>query len=83
MNKVLVEIFVPALDRKFDVFIPLDLPMFSILGLLRKAVEELSDGRLVTDGNTVICYRKDGRILDINLSAYELGIRNGTKLMLI
>ena len=83
MNKELVEVFVPALDHTFDIYIPLDLPMYSVLGLMRKAIEELSDKRFITDRNTVICHREDGMILDINLSAYELGIHNGSKLMLI
>ena len=45
MNKVLVEVFVPALDHTFDIYIPLDLPMYSVLGLMRKAIEELSSRR--------------------------------------
>lgn len=83
MEKVLVEIFVPVLAETFDVFIPLRPPLHEVLELIKKAVKELSDGNFAADENTAICYREDGTIININLSAYELGIHNGSKLMLI
>lgn len=83
MNKVLVEVYVPVLERSFDIFIPLHSPMFEVLELIKKAVQEMSDGRFLTNENTAICYRENGTILNINLSVYELEIRNGSKLMLI
>lgn len=83
MDKVLVEVFVPALDHSFDIFIPQQSPMFEVLELIKKAVVEISDGRFVANANTTICHREDGSIININLSVYELEIRNGSKLMLI
>lgn len=83
MDKVIVEIFVPVLDLSFDVFIPLQSPMSCVLDLIKKAVIEMSDGRYIADEYTAICYRKDGDIININLSVYDLGIHNGSKLMLI
>ncbi|MGN0610510.1 MAG: methyltransferase [Ruminiclostridium sp.] len=83
MEKVLVNIFVPVLRKSYDMFIPLQARMYEVLELIKKAVAEMSDGLFTADGNTVICYRNDGTILNINLSVYELGIHNGSKLMLI
>lgn len=83
MQKVLVEVFVPVLDRSFDMFIPLQSPMYEVLELMKKAISEMSDGRFIANQNTTICHREDGSILNINLSVYELEIRNGSKLMLI
>lgn len=83
MDKALIEVYVPVLDRAFDMFIPLTSPMHDVLELIKKAVSEMSDGRFVANANTTICNREDGTIININLSVYELGIRNGSKLMLI
>lgn len=83
MNKVLAEVFVPVLDYTFDVFLPLQSPMSEVLELLKRAITEMSDGRYIADESTAICHREDGTILNINLSVYELGIHNGSKLMLI
>ena len=83
MDKVLVEVYVPVLDRSYDIFIPLRSQMFEVLELIKKAVKEMSDGRFIANENTAICHRENGTIININLSVYELEIRNGSKLMLI
>lgn len=83
MDKVLVEVYVPVLNTTYDMFIPLQPQMYKVLELIKKAVTEMSDGRFIPNENTAICYRSNGTILNINLSAYELEIRNGSKLMLI
>lgn len=83
MRKVLVEVFVPVIDSKYDVFIPNTSQMAEVLELLKKAVSDLSDGRFIATNETAICYRDSGAIINVNMTVYELGIHNGSKLMLI
>ena len=83
MKKVLVEVFVPVIDAKYDVFIPSASKMSEVLQLLKKAVTDLSGGRFMATDETAICYRENGCIININMTVYELGIHNGSKLMLI
>lgn len=83
MEKVLVEVFVPVIGTEYDVFIPLRSSMSEVAQLLKKAVTDLSNGHFVATDETSVCYRENGSILNINMTVYELGIRNGTKLMLI
>ena len=83
MEKVLVEVYIPALEMTFDAFVPLQSQMSEVLELVKKAAAEMSDGRFVANRNTAICHREDGTIININLSVFELEIRNGSKLMLI
>ena len=83
MNKALVEVYVPVLNHFYDIFIPLEIPLYQVIELIKKAVTEMSDGQFLANENTVLCSHDDGTIFNINLSAYELEIRNGSKLMLI
>lgn len=83
MDKVLVQVFVPVLDRSFDMFIPLRSPVHEVLELIKRAVEELSEGSFRSDENTALCRREDGTLININQSVCELNIQNGSKLMLI
>ncbi len=83
MRKVLVEVFVPVIDAKYDVFIPRESQMSEILELLKKAVTDLSGGRFMATDETAVCYQADGSIINVNMTVYELGIHNGSKLMLI
>ncbi len=83
MDKILVEVYVPLVGTAWDIFIPQDVKMHTVLEMVKKAVENLSDHRFVPDENTAICYRDSGAIVNINLSAQELELHNGSKLMLI
>lgn len=82
MNKITVEIYIPVLNTAMDMFIPTHLLLKDVLEMIKKIVFESSDGRFIPDPATTLC-RKDGAILDINLSVSELNIRNGSKLLLI
>ena len=68
MDKVLVNVFVPMLNTSYDMFIPLTSQMHEVLMLIKKAVNELSDGRFIANDNTAICHRDNGGIIEINLS---------------
>lgn len=83
MNKIQVELYIPAAQRTFDLCIPTHLMLYDVLKMLCKLSTEMCDGLFVADDNTVICNRVDGSILNINLSVRELLLKNGSKLMLI
>lgn len=83
MEKILVEVYVPSLMKSFDIFIPYVSQLGTVLELIKKAVNEITDGLFVPMDNTVICNFETGKILDINKSVSELEICNGSRLMLI
>lgn len=83
MNKVMVEVFLPASGEIYDVRIPLDSQIGEITMLIMKQLERLSNGRFFANPSTVLCDGESGQILDMNKFAAELDIKNGSKLMLI
>ena len=83
MDKVLVEISVPVAGRSFDVFIPQTSKMSEVVMLVSKSLAELSAGKFKPDYSTILCDSESGKIFNINLSVYELEIKNGSKLMMI
>ena len=82
-NKALVEIFVPAAGERYDVYIPLDVRMSEVLQLVSKALSDLSGGRYQAARDAVLCDADSGIIYNINMEVAELGIRNGSRLLLI
>ena len=83
MNNVLVNVYVPILNKSYDIFIPVQSQLFEVIDLIKKTVYELSEGQFVPSKDTVISLKTSGEILDINRTVFELNIGNGTKLMLI
>ncbi|GMX63568.1 hypothetical protein Elgi_31390 [Paenibacillus elgii] len=83
MDKILVEVFVPALARTYDVYIPLTTKLWEVETLLTGAIAELSNGYFAPTRDTVLCERTSGSVLDIGMSAQESGLHYGSRLMLI
>ena len=82
-NKALVEISVPAAGSSYDVYIPLDIRMSEVLKLVSGLLSELSSGKYKATADAVLCDAESGIIFNGNREAAELGIKNGSRLMLI
>lgn len=82
-NKVLVEVYVPAAETKFDAFIPLEVRMSEVLKMLSSALSDLSAGKYRAAEDAVLCDADTGSIYNINIEVAELNIHNGSRLMLI
>jgi len=82
-NKVLVEIYVPASGECFDVYIPLESRVSEVLRLTAAIITDLSDGVFISNKDTVLCDAETGNVYDVNIAVAELGIKNGSRLMLI
>ncbi len=82
MEKILIELFVPAAGCTFDVFVPTHCKVSEVLQLLCAAVKELSEGKLIPQKDTLLCDMQ-GTPLDINMSVANANLRNSDRLMLI
>lgn len=82
-NKALVEIFVPAAMQRYDVYVPLESKMSEVVKMVTVALGELSDGKYKATDKAILCDADTGKIFDVNIEVAELGIKNGSRLMLI
>lgn len=82
-NKALVEIIIPAASQKYDVYIPLDSKMSEVVAMVANALSDLSNGRYKATSDAVLCDADTGIIFNINTEVAELGIKTGSRLMLI
>ena len=83
MDKVLVEVYVPVLSSSYDFFIPIQSQMSEVVELIKRAINELTEGDYILSEDTIMCHRDDGTIININKSVLELELKNGSRLMLI
>lgn len=83
MNKVMIELYLPAAGCSYDMRIPLNCPIGEIIPLIENCMAELEEGYYIPTDEVVLCERTTGVVLDVNVTPAEMGIINGTKLMLI
>lgn len=83
MHKILVEVYNPASNNSFDVFIPLKSPVYEVVYLLTHTISDLSQGQFKAAQQSILCDRKTGNLYDINKTIEELGLKNGSQLMIL
>ncbi len=81
--KFVIDVYVPASGNKYEMRIPASIQMFNVLELIKKAVSECEDGRYCPDDTAVLCDKNTGEILNLNLTAFEMGLKNGSEIMII
>jgi hypothetical protein len=81
--KVQTEIFVPVLERHFDVMLPTNVRVGECIDLINKVISDLSEGLYSGNDVTMLCDRDSGVVIDISISVEDANIKNGSRLMLI
>lgn len=83
MNKVLVKVFFPQIDKLYEVWIPINKTIFEIIQLLSKGVNDLNNGNFKYSDSLILYDRKTGDYYDWNSIVSDTNIKNGTELILI
>ena len=83
MTKYLVDIYLPALSEHYDAYLPAGKLIGEATSLLVSIVESLSDGNYKGTADAVLINAVNGEIYNRNITVYDAGIRNASKLILI
>ncbi len=83
MTKYLVDIYLPASGEHFDAYLPAGKLIGEAAYLLVHIVSSLSDGNFTGTADTVLINAENGEVLNRNITVYDAGIRNSSRLILI
>ncbi|MGN1297892.1 MAG: methyltransferase [Clostridia bacterium] len=83
MDKILVKVYVPMLEKIYDVWIPSHKRIYNVIDLLIKAVNELNDNCYKPNKMPMLYDKITAKIYDINLSVKESTMRSGTEIVLL
>lgn len=85
MNKYLIEVFVPEIQKSFDIYVPCNKKIGTIKKVILNSIRELSEGYYNKTINDVIFVDKDTSFEYTNNDSLvkESGIVNGTRIVII
>jgi len=83
MNKILVYIYIPIIEQKYDLFIPINRKIGFIKRMIAKSVIELSKGDYCVNNELKLINKKTNHVYDDNLFVIDTDIRNGCRLVLL
>lgn len=83
-NKVMVKALFPAINRDYDIKIPVNEIVWKVNKLIVKAVYDMNGIAFdLKEDNFVMINKDSGRIYDSNEIVIETDIRNGTEILFI
>lgn len=83
MKKYLVDVYLPTCESHYDAFIPAGKQIGEVIRLLGNIMTSLSEGMFVLTPDTILFDGETGKALPVDVTAYDAGIRNASKLILI
>lgn len=82
-NKVCVDLIVPSIEERYNVFIPVNKKTIEIIFLLNKAISDMTYGSFPISENLSLINADNGAIYNVDNTFLENKILNGAKLILM
>ncbi len=83
MDKLLISIFVPVIDRTYSIEIPINIETNTMVNLVQKMIVELSGGAYKMNENAKLYDKATGLLINQNNLVKFSGLGNGSYLMLM
>lgn len=83
MNKVLIKLFLPAIDKQYDIWLPLNRNIYNSVLLLIKGVNELNDNIYQPRQLPSLYNKSTGKCYNWEWIVKDTDIKNGTELILM
>ena len=82
-NKVCIDLIVPSIEERYNVFIPINKKTIEIIFLLNKTISDMTDGNFIMSDKLSLINADNGAIYDVSKTILENNILNSTKIILI
>lgn len=82
-NKVCVDLIVPGIEERYNVFIPVNKKTIEIIFLLNKAINDMTNGAYAMNEHLSLINADDGTVYNVDNTFLENNILNGAKLILL
>lgn len=83
MDKIIVELRIPAIDKIYDVKIPRDIQIWEATQLIVKMVSNLHPVLYASENEAMLVDYESGEVIAVNALVADSGLTNGARVMLI
>lgn len=83
MNKMLVILSIPLLEKEYDVYIPINKKIGTIKKIIVNSIFEHTDAKVIDVGSLKLYDRDSSILYDNDILVKDSGIKNGSRLLLM
>lgn len=82
-NKILIELEIPLIEKKYDLFIPINKKVGTIKKLIEESLLELTGNAYIIKDDTNFYSKETGMIYDVNKTVRDTDLKNGSRIILL
>ena len=82
-NKILIELEIPLIEKKFDLFIPINKKIGTIKKLIENSLKDITNIEYVIKEEANLYSKDTGEIYDVNKTVRDTDLQNGSRIILI
>ena len=83
MNRVLIRVYVPLLEKKYDVWVPINKKVYEIIINLIKGINSINKIEYDMKEIPNLYDKESSEVYDINAKIIDTNIRNGSEVILL
>lgn len=82
-NKILIELYIPLIEKNYDLYIPINKKIGTIKKLIEEGLIDLTDYDYIIKEGSNFYSKETGEVYDVNKSVRETDLKNGSRIVLI
>lgn len=82
-NKILIELEIPLIEKKYDLFVPINKKVGTIKKLIEESLVEITENAYQITENTNFYSKDTGMIYNVNDTIRDTDLRNGSRIILL
>ena len=83
MNRVLIRVYAPLLEKKYDVWVPINKSIYEVIINLVKGINSINKIEYDMKEIPNLYDKESSEIYDINFKFIDTNIRNGSEVILL
>lgn len=83
MNKIIIEVRIPSIDKTYDAKVPRDIQIWELTKLLSEMVATAHSGLYDKSNDAILCDYSTGCMLPRNKLVDDAGLVNGSRVLLV
>ena len=82
-NKILVQLEIPVIEKKYDLFIPINKKIGTVKKLIEEALVEITNHAYVIKPESNFYSKENGSMYNVNTTVRETDLKNGSRIILV
>ena len=83
MDDILINLEVPSITERFDLFVPPDLKISTLTEVIANSIQELANGTYMVSGQEMLMLKDPEKLLNPAKSLADYDIRDGAGLIIL